>query len=266
MHNCRTAVAWACLAAVTCNVGRAAEPQWQALQKTLQERLGQFEENRKTIDRQVLADFDRAIVQAGRGRASAASVVDQKLELEKAKADFEAFQSFPESDEYAVMELDYRLKVNRKFLPVGQAIDSLVKYANRSNDPDRLEEAVRIKEEYETKYLGGCDLPDESRWLGTYDRKGRSVIYELAINEVRAGGTFDGHVESNKRLRVHPSYDVKGTRNGAAIEFAMTSRQQGMVTAFTAKGVVSGNRIIANVDQRMQDGEQWKGTLVLTRQ
>ena len=262
MHVYRSAILFIGLAVAA----TAAEPQWQSLQKTLQERIAQFGKNRDVIDKQVRAEFDQAIVQAGKGERMSATIADQKLELEKARNDFDALKMFPESDEYAAMELDYRLKVNRKFMPVSQALESLVKYANRANDSALIEEAVSLKEECEKKHLGGCLVPNGSKWLGTYDRRGRSVEYELTIQEVQAGGTFQGHVESNRRFRVHPSYDVVGRRAGAAIEFSMTASKHGTVTSFTAKGAVSGNRIIANVEQKMQNGDQWKGTLVLVRQ
>lgn len=110
MQTGRASIAFFGIAALICRVAAAADPQWQAIQKTLQERVAQFEKNRDVIDQQVLADFDKAIVRAGKTtRLSTATIADQKLELAKAKTDFEAFRVFPESDEHAAMELDYRL-------------------------------------------------------------------------------------------------------------------------------------------------------------
>ena len=108
------------------------------------------------------------------------------------------------------------------------------------------------KSKYE---VGGAPLS----FTRTYeDRGGGTIPYHLRIQKVGAGGSFSGHVEDNPGVAGNWAYDVDGQMSGVAIEFVMTRSLRGQFKAVKAQGIVSGERIIANVTQ-VATGELKKG-------
>ena len=222
--------------------------------KQLDKAADAFADRRKTAQESTLREFDKlaGLVSANKSLTPGARR-DKLGEVSAAKSRFIRNGTFPPDDEYAELELKYWLALNTAFMPLEKAINQAMESGDEARD-----KAQSLKASVESLLLGRNKVTSGSLWRGTFDRGGATIPYHLRIQKVGAGGSFSGHVEDNPGVAGNWAYDVDGQMSGVAIEFVMTRSLRGQFKAVKAQGIVSGDRIIANVTQ-MTTGEVKKG-------
>jgi hypothetical protein len=248
---------------ITVNVISSTVAADSAITKQLDKAADDFVDRRKTAKESLLREFDKlaGLVSANKSLTPGASR-DKLGEVAAAKSRFIRNGTFPPDDEYAGLELKYCLALNSAFMPLEKAINQAMDSGDEARD-----KAKSMKASVESLLLGRNKVAANSLWRGTFDRGGGTIPYHLRIQKVGAGGSFSGHVEDNPGVAGNWAYDVDGQMSGVAIEFVMTRSLRGQFKAVKAQGIVSGNRIIAQVTQvttgEMKKGHSTAGLIIL---
>jgi len=234
-----------------------------ATTKQLDKAADAFADRRKTARESTLREFDKLAGLVAANKSLTPGARRDKLdEVAAAKSRFVRNGIFPPDDEYAELELKYWLALNTAFMPLEKAMNQAIDGGDEARDKARS-----MKASVESLLLGRKKVTDGSLWRGTFDRGGSTIPYHLRIQKVGAGGSFSGHVEDNPGVAGNWAYDVDGQMSGVAIEFVMTRSLRGQFKAVKAQGIVSGDRIIANVTQittgEMQKGRSTTGLIIL---
>ena len=242
----------------------------QAEKESLQEKLDKaqsvFLEKKDAVKTKALACFDAEITKTnGLKGLTPAARADRKARWTDARGTFREWGKFPTDDEFALIELQYYLAIDDAFRLFSKASDEVIHRGNRAEDQEIVAAGLNMKRALEEKWLGESKLEARTKWAGTFTRYGKTIPYELTIRDVEDGGSFKGHVEDNNGVQGNWSYDVEGQRTGIVVEYRMTTLTEGKFTAVQARGIVSGDRLIAEVRQTVAKGKVHSGTLILKR-
>ncbi len=79
------------------------------------------------------------------------------------------------------------------------------------------------------------------------------------------GGLFKGHVEDNPGVAGNWSYDVEGQTRALGVQYRLSKNRRGSFTAVSVDGIVSGDRLIANIVSVAGNGKRGSALLVLKR-
>ena len=224
-----------------------------------------FNKNVDTSKKFIVIEFDRAVtrIKSAPGLTAAARK-DKMDDWTKAKKLFEESNKFPDDDEFAELEFKYYVSVNKAFIPIAAIINQTIELGNQGNNAKMAEEGMELKSKLEKQMLGTNNFNANSKWLGTFRRGGSTIPYHLYIGKKTESGTFKGHVEDNPGVANNWAYDVAGQTSGLGVEYEMTTRLRGNLQAVHVLGVVSGDRLIAEVAQTT-GGKVTKGFVVLHR-
>jgi hypothetical protein len=238
----------------------------EVLIRNVKEASQNFARKKEDARKAALRDFDTAIRRASVAPGlTAAARADKVNALKEAKKTFEASGTFPPDDEYVSIEFKYYLAVHKAFVPVIKIVNSAIDEGIKSEDEDLEKTGLKLKADLE-KQLPGNKLEAESRWHGTLHRpNGSTIPYHLHVHKRSDGGSFKGHVEDNPGVAGNWGYDIDGQTSGLGVEFALTRSTRGNFTAVRANGIVSGDRMIAEVAQAVKGKPQTKVLIVLRR-
>jgi hypothetical protein len=233
--------------------------------KKLNEATVEFHKSVENAKKTLLTDYDRALQATKTAPGlTAAARKDKMDDVKKAKKLFEDATKFPADDEFAELELKYHLLVNKAYTPIAKIIDQTIELGNQADFAKFAVEGQALKISIEKQLLGENKFTANTRWHGTLKKGGGTIPYHLNLGKMSESGTFRGHVEDNVGVQGNWSYDVEGQCVGKAVEFAMTKSTRGNFKAVRVVGVVSGDRLIAEISQTT-GGKPGKGILVLNR-
>ena len=224
-----------------------------------------FNKNVDTSKKFIVSEFDHSInrIKLAPGLTAAARK-DKMDDWTKAKKLFEESNKFPDDDEFAELELKYYVSVNKAFMPIAAIINQNIELGNQSKNTKMAEEGMELKSKLEKQMLGTNNFNANSKWHGTLLRGKDTIPYHLNIGRKTESGTFKGHVEDNPGIAGNWAYDVEGQTSGLGVNFALTKSVRGKFQAVQVLGVVSGDRLIAEVSQTT-GGKVTKGLIVLHR-
>ena len=221
------------------------------LEKRLKEAVNEFARKREDAKTQALLDIDKAITKVRNAKGlTAAARMDKLKEYEDAKSTFASKAEFTRDEEdFVLLELKYNRAVNKGFVPCAKLADEVIEKGNKAADTELAAKGLQMKKDVEGQLPGVGKMTAGSKWHGTFTRGGATIPYHLNLNKAGAGGSFRAHVDDNPGAGGHWYYDVEGQTSGLGVEFALSTVGRGNLKAFVAKGVVSGDRLIAEVSQ-----------------
>jgi hypothetical protein len=237
-----------------------------ALARNLKRASQDFAAKMGDAKKAALRDFDTAIRRTDTAPGLTAAARSDKLAaLREARKTFDATGNFPPDDEYAGIEFMYYRAVNKAFVPLSKLVNAAITEGIKSKNKALEESGLKMKADLE-RQLPGTKLQADSRWRGTLQRpNGSTIPYHLHVRKVGDGGSFKGHVEDNPGVSGNWGYDVEGQTSGLGVEFALTKSTRGEFTAVRANGIVSGDRMIAEVYQAAKRKPANKVLIVLKR-
>lgn len=231
--------------------------------KQVRDAREKFTKSVETAKKNVLNEYGRTIASLRASSALTESARKDKVEQwTNARKLFETKTLFPLEDEFAATELNYFLAVSNAFAPVAKLYNDKIKSANKAGNGQLADETLQAKSELAEKLLGVTRFSAYSRWHGTFERGGATIPYHLNVGKKAEGGTFTGHVEDNPGVAGNWAYDVEGQTEGLGVEFVMTKSLRGNFKEVRVTGIVSGDRLIANVTQST-GGKPGTGLLIL---
>ena len=226
----------------------------------------EFAQKKEQAKQQAVREFNSAIsrIRTASGLTPAART-DRIRELERARKYFEDSDRFPADDEYAGIELKYYLALNKAFDPLARIANSVIEEGIRSGNKGQEERGLKLRASL-LKQLPGNKLEASSVWHGTLHRpNGATIPYHLYVGRMGEGGSFKGHVEDNAGVPGNWSYDVEGQVGGLGVEFALSKSTRGDFTAVRALGIVSGDRMIAEIVHAVKRKPGKKMLVILRR-
>jgi hypothetical protein len=248
----------------------ALAPAWpdgnDELAKRLKIATQEFTQKKEQARSQAVKDFTAAItrVKSAPGLTPAART-DRIRELEAAKKRFTDSGRFPEDDEFAAIELKYYLAVNKAFDPLARLANSVIDDGIKTNNKELEESGLKLRASLQ-KQLPGNKLEASSVWHGTLHRpNGATIPYHLFVGRMGEGGLFKGHVEDNAGVPGNWAYDISGQVSGLGVEFALTKSTRGDFSDVRALGIVSGDRLIAEIVHAVKGKAGKKMLIVLKR-
>ena len=221
-------------------------------------------------DKQVAADaavreFKKLSAAYGREAGlTPAARADKMKATDDARKGFEGTGQFPGDDEYAGIALGYYLAVNKAYLPLNKLLNDEILTGIRKQNEAHRDAARKLLDSVEKQVPGTDRLTAGSRWEGTLTRPGGTIRYRLTVGK-QDGNTFVGHVEDNVGVAGNWSYDLAGQTSGLEVGWAMTKSTRGKFNRVHARGVVNGDRLIAEVVSQSGKSAPAKGLLVLDR-
>lgn len=245
----------------------AAEPPESPLAKQLVQKSKEFERKVATAKADVDRKFTARVGEIRRDtRLLPAARADKLDQWKKAQGEFKASGRFLADDEFAGMELEYSLAVNKAFLPLAKQAEEEIDKGLKADNKERVDAGRKLKASLENQLPGGAAGGLGKLWKGTFSRGGGTIPYHLEVRPA-GGSRFKGHVEDNVGVAGNWSYDVEGQSSGLGVEFAMSACTRGDFISVRAAGVICGDRLIAEVTQliRGRKGKPEKGLLVLNR-
>jgi hypothetical protein len=227
----------------------------------------EFSAGRDRARATALRNFDKAIDQVNRQRGlTPAARTDRRKQLQAARSTFERSGTFPPEDDFAAIELDYFLRVNKAALPVSLLIDEVIEKGSKTNNDDLEKEGLKLKADLEQQLGGPSRFVGNSVWHGELHRAGGNTIpYHLYVGKMAEGGLFKGHVEDNPGVAGDWSYDVEGQTRARGVQYRLSRNRRGDFTAVTVEGIVSGDRLIANIVSVAGRGKPASALIVLKR-
>lgn len=216
----------------------------------------------------VLGSFDKAIARVNQQTGlTAAARTDRRKQLEAARKTFAEKGTFPRDDDFIGIELDYFMKLNKAALPLARLVEEVIEHGSRTKNDAVEKQGLKMRAELEQQMGTVSRLAGGSVWHGELRRGGGSTIpYHLYINKMGEGGLFKGHVEDNPGVAGNWSYDVEGQTRNLAVQYRLSRNLRGNFTAVSVEGIVSGDRLIANLVQTAgKKGKASSGVLVLRR-
>jgi hypothetical protein len=225
---------------------REPEPPWA---KQWKQKRQNYAAARDAAQRAALREFDRAIAGVAKLKGlSPTARIDRRNELQDARKLFARAGEFPPEDSYAGIQLRYFLTLNRAALPVAKMVDEWLERASKAGDPVLEERWLTLKAEWERELGATSTLVQNSLWHGTLrDGSGRTIPYHLYIGKMGSGGSFRGHIEDNPGVAGNWSYDVEGQTRVFGVAYRMSRSLRGSFTAVSVDGIVSGDRLIAQI-------------------
>jgi hypothetical protein len=238
----------------------------EVLIRNVKEASQTFASKKEDARKAALKDFDAAIRRTSVASGlTAAARADKVNALKEARKAFESSGTFPPDDEYVNIEFKYYLAVQKAFVPVVKIVDAAINEGIKAKDKNLEQTALKLKADLE-KQLPGNKLESNSHWHGTLQRpNGSTIPYHLHVQRRSDGGSFKGHVEDNPGVAGNWGYDIDGQTSGLGVEFALTRSTRGDFTAIRANGIVSGDRMIAEVVQVVKKKSPSKVLIVLRR-
>jgi hypothetical protein len=238
----------------------------EVLIRNVKEASQTFARRKGEARKAALADFDTAIRLVGKAPGLTPAAQSDKVEaLKEARKTFEASGSFPPDDEYVAIEFKYFDAVNKAFVPLIKTVNKAISEGIRTNDKKLEQIGLNLKANLE-KQLPGTKLEANSRWHGTLHRpNGSTIPYHLHVGKVGSGGSFRGHVEDNPGVAGNWGYDIEGQTSGLGVEFALTKSTRGDFTAVRANGIISGDRMIAEVAHVVKKKKPGNKVLIVLR-
>lgn len=231
--------------------------------KKLKDAVSQFNTKSNEARNAVIAEFNRSISQLKNDTSYLPAVRKDKMEaLTEAKKLFEQSGKFPPEAEYALIELKYYRKLNMAFVPTSKVINDTIDFAIKTNNKNMADDAQEKKTKLENRLLGPSGFTSNSMWHGTFTRGKETIPFHLNIGKKTNGGLFNGHVEDNPGVAGNWAYDVEGQTSGLEVSFKMTELKRGKFDQVSAIGILSGDRLIAEVEQRVGT-KVTKGLLIL---
>jgi hypothetical protein len=194
-----------------------------------------------------MTKFDKVIALVDRAPGlPALDRIERRKQLQAARTDFERKGTFPSDDDFAGIELEYYLKINSGAVPVSLMIDEVIEKGSRKKNDDLEKRGLKMKEALEEKLGGASRLVGRSVWEGQLFRSdGKTIPYRLEV-EMGKGGSFKGHVEENPGVAGN-RYDVEGQTRVLGVKYEMSKSLRGNLIALSGDGIVSGDRLIANI-------------------
>ncbi len=231
------------------------------------EKNKEFAAKRDKARATVLTDFDKALDKVDRLRGlTPAARTDRRKELQAARKTFEANGTFPPDDDFVVIQLDYFMKVNKAAIPVSLLIDEVIEKGSKTGSDALEKQGLKMKADLEQQLGGASRLVEGSVWHGELRRSGGDTIpYHLYMGKMGGGGLFKGHVEDNPGVAGNWAYDVEGQTRALGVEYKISKNLRGGLTAVSVSGIVSGDRLIANIVQVAGKGKPTAALLVLKR-
>jgi hypothetical protein len=214
-----------------------------------------------------LKNFDKAIERVDRQTGlTPAARTDRRRQLQAAREAFERDGKFPPDDDFAAMALDYFTKVNKAAVPLTLMIDEVIEKGSKTNNDELEKQGLNLKADLEKQLGGASRLVENSVWHGELHRAdGSTIPYHLYVGKMAEGGLFKGHVEDNPGVAGNWSYDVQGQTRALGVEYRLSQNRRGNFTAVTVVGIVSGDRLIANITQVAGRGKPATALIVLKR-
>ncbi len=215
----------------------------------------------------VVANFDLAIRRVGLQKTlTPAAKTDRRKELEEAKQTFEKTGAFPTDEDFVSSQFEYAVRVNKAAIPLTVLIDEVIAEGAKTKDEAVEKQGLKMKADLEKQLGGASRLVGGSVWHGELRMKGGNTIpYHLYVGKMGDGGLFRGHVEDNPGAQGNWSYDVEGQTRALGMEYKMTKIRRGNFSAVSVSGIVSGDRLIANITSVVGKGKPATSMLVLKR-
>lgn len=254
---------------VTCLVGvcTTAHAAGQPFQKRLDEAVQLFKRKKTTADRYVVRQFGRYRKLIKKDQTlSEATRTEMLGRLDRYTRDFKKNGTFPDIIETVELEIQYQERLNKAFTPVSRLLENELKVANREKSTQYAREILETKWELESTLLSSQPITSGTVFHGTLTRpNGATIPYQLKIDNISDSGDFEGTVEDNPGVGGHWRYRVSGSRTGSLIRFTMSENIRGKLIVVQAEGVVTGNRLIAQLNQKTAKGKGSQNTLLLQR-
>jgi len=215
----------------------------------------------------VLAAFDAALGKVdGQKGLTAAAKTDRRNELQAARKTFAESGAFPADDDFVASQFDYALKVNKAATPLTVLIDEVIDKGAKAKDAEAEKRGLKMKADLETQLGGASRFVGGTAWHGELRRAGGDTIpYHLNVGKMGEGGLFKAHVEDNPGVAGNWAYNVEGQTRALGVEYKMTKLVRGKFSSVSVLGIVSGDRLIAQVVQTVGTGKPAKALVVLTR-
>lgn len=239
----------------------------QPFDRNLEEAVAEFKSKKSSADRFVIKQFGKYRTEIKRDKTlSEASRADMLGRMDRYISNFKNNGTFPNILESVELEINFQERLNRAFSPISRLIEKELKTANRNEDSKFAEELLKTKRQLESKLLSSKPVTSGTVFHGTLTRpNGDTIPYKLKIDSIGDSGDFEGTVEDNPGVAGHWRYKVTGSRVGSLIRFQMSENLRGKLTVVQGQGVVAGNRLIAQLDQKTAKGKGSQNMLMLRR-
>jgi hypothetical protein len=226
-----------------------------------------FSDSRDKAKEAALKKLDKAIDHVNRlpGLTPAART-DRREELQAARKAFDKTGTFPKDDDFAGIELEYFLKINKAAVTVSRMIDEVIDKGSKTENGALEKQGLKMKAELDEQLGGASRLVRNSVWEGQLRRpSGNTIPYRLEIGKMGNGGLFKGHVEDNPGVAGNWSYDIEGQTRALGVQYKMSKSLRGNFTAVAVEGIVSGDRLIAEIVSVAGKGKPATSLIVLKR-
>ncbi|HET6572768.1 MAG TPA: hypothetical protein VFG68_04130 [Fimbriiglobus sp.] len=234
-----------------------------ALVQKLKSAAKQYEQKKDAARGRALKEFDNQIAHLKTDRRlTPAARGDKVKEWTAARERFAETGRFPRDDQYANVELQYYLAVDRGFRPLTKLIDDVIADGVRTGKKETEAAGLKLREDIEQQLPGAGRITAPSVWRGTYTRSGAVIPYELHIGK-RGASTFAGRVEDNAGAAGNWAFNVEGQTSGLSVEFVLTRSIRGKFKYFKLRGIVCDDRLIGTTQTR--PGGKVVGVVVLRR-
>ena len=239
----------------------------QPFDKKIDNAVAEFKSKKSAADRYVVKQFGKYRTGIKRDKAlSEASRADMLGRMDRYIRNFKSNGTFPNILESVELEIKYQERLNRAFSPISRILESELKIANRNEDVNYSQELLKTKRRLESKLLSSQPVTNGTVFHGTLTRpSGDTIPYKLKFDYIGDSGDFEGTVEDNPGVAGHWRYKVTGNRVGSLIRFQMSENLRGRLTVVQAQGVVAGNRLIAQLNQKTAKSKGSQNMLMLRR-
>ena len=239
----------------------------QPFEKKLDDAVVEFKSKKLAADRYVVKQLGKYRTGIKRDKTlSEASRADLLSRMDRYIRNFKSNGTFPNIVESVELEIKYQERLNRAFSPISRMLESELKIANRKEDVNYSQELLKTKRRLESKLLSSQPVTNGMVFHGTLTRpSGDTIPYKLKIDYIGDSGDFEGTVEDNPGVAGHWRYKVTGNRVGSMIRFQMSENLRGRLTVVQAQGVVAGNRLIAQLNQKTAKSKGSQNMLMLRR-
>jgi len=215
-------------------------------------KVDEFFTEKAKVKEATLKNFDKTIDRWKSNRALTPGARQDKAEQwKRARDHFDSTEQFLEEEQFTGIEFDYHVKISRCYAPVATLFHQRMEDALKADDHKLVDDIQVEKLRTERRLLGPMEFTGPSAWCGTFDRPGGTIPYCLFISDIKKGGSFAGHVEDNIGIPGNWAYDLEGHVDGRVFEYTMTKSVRGGFQKLVAVGVVSGNRVMIRVTQKI---------------
>ena len=227
-----------------------------------------FESKKASADRKVEREFSKIRFQVKRDKTlSEASRADMLRRIDQYKRTFKATGKLPNIADTVGLEINYQERLDRAFSPIEGLLEIELKDANRIDDSYRAKDLLKLKRTLETRLLNYRKIAKGEKFHGTFTDKntGRVIPYKMKIESISDSGDFKAFVDNNPGIAGHRRYRVTGTISGSRIRCSMSENLRGTLQDVRIQGIVAGNRLVAQLDQRTVKGKTTENWIVLQR-